>query len=592
MDAVSTTDRRDDARYRALLALRRSARRSGAQRLAAAAVRAGITHAFVVGGNPVDPIIGACGKAGIRLIGAHHQGSACLMSLAFNYVSGAPRSIVIVSPGPAASNCMTAVLFAHDNNWPLLVIAGRYPSSATRPGAFQDFDAGAFSEPLLRARAAVSQPEHLEPAFERMLAACHATKPGAVWIDVTREAVNGVPVAEAAKASGQHAEVHTWTAPAPPAWSDERLAGDVDAIADQLVRAQRPVLLFGHDLRWSEPWPQLRRLVDTMRMPFAATPLARGYLPQTHPLDVTMRRAAALANADLVLLVGARIDWTIRHGAEFPPGVPLIRIGRSAVGDSGVGIPGDEATVLSALIDAIDARRSSGQDWQRDEHWLEGLRSATDWGMNVNPPARDGPGAHASAANHPGGGGSPVMATDDWLAELADALPDDAITVLDGNVTMTRAQRRLAALSPVSRLTPGRNGTMGVGVSFAIGAQLARSDRPVVLITGDFAFALSAVELETAVRHRVPIVVVVANNRGAGGAMRQRSCLGDDYAEPVLKFGAGIRHDLLAESMGARGMHVTVAGGLASAVREALAAGQMTCIELPVPDDELQIATI
>lgn len=132
------------------------------------------------------------------------------------------------------------------------------------------------------------------------------------------------------------------------------------------------------------------------------------------------------------------------------------------------------------------------------------------------------------------------MSSFEWLAELRAVLPEDAITVLDGNIVMTAAPRMLLVRRPASRLTPGTNGCMGIGIPFAVGAKLARPEIPVVAIVGDFAFGLSAIELETAVRHHVPVVVVVANNAGAGGATRQRSFFAADHPERVLQFGTAI----------------------------------------------------
>ncbi|MEZ5726709.1 MAG: thiamine pyrophosphate-binding protein [Burkholderiaceae bacterium] len=554
------------------------AQRSGAQRLAAAIANAGITHAFVVGGHPVDSLIGACGHAGIRLIGARHQTGACLMSVAFNYVSGSVRSVVIVSAGPAASNCATGVLFAHDNRWPLIVLAGRLPSTDAQPGAFQDFDAGAFHAPLLRARAVATGPDAVEAAFELVLAASIAEMPGPTWVDLTLPALTGVTRLDA--------RVPTSTRTPDSLRPGVLDLSSLDEAARCLAQARRPVALVGEDLRWAAPWAPLRRLIEMLRMPFAATPLARGYLPEFHPLDVGACRAAALADADLVLMAGARVDWTVRHGVEFPSGAPLIQIGGARSEHRGIGLGGDEAVALSALVAALDTRLTGTERGVRDERWLE--RLCAQRVIASRCAARERPGADRTHADARGFGAS----TDDWMDELAQALPDDAITVLDGSVAMTRAQRRLSARTPVSRLTPGRNGTMGVGVAFAIGAKLACPDRPVVLVSGDFAFGLNAFELETAVRHRVPIVTVVANNRGLNGAQRQRQFLGADFADPVMSFGEGIRHDLLATSFGAHGLRVSCAGELAVAVGEALARDLPTCIDLPVPADEPVLATI
>jgi thiamine pyrophosphate-dependent acetolactate synthase large subunit-like protein len=171
-------------------------------------------------------------------------------------------------------------------------------------------------------------------------------------------------------------------------------------------------------------------------------------------------------------------------------------------------------------------------------------------------------------------------------------LPTDAITVLDGNTILTAAQRMLPVRMPVTRLGPGTNGCMGVGIPFAIGAKLARPQQPVVAIVGDFGFGLSAFELETAVRHRVPAVFVVANNAGAGGATRQRQFFAPHFTERVSRYGAGVRHDLTMKSVGGRACSIDRPGQIAAAIEEAIACGQPTCIDVLTNENTAVTAAI
>ena len=184
------------------------------------------------------------------------------------------------------------------------------------------------------------------------------------------------------------------------------------------------------------------------------------------------------------------------------------------------------------------------------------------------------------------------MSPFEWLAELRVVLPEDAITVLDGNVVMTAAQRMLPVRRPASRLTPGTNGCMGIGIPFAIGAKLARPDLPVVAIVGDFGFGLSVIELETAIRHQVPVVVVVSNNAGPGGATGQRKFFAADHPERVLRFGAAIRHDLTMASFGGRGVRVERPGEIGPALDHAIACGVPVCIDVVSNEDTALSAAI
>ncbi len=169
--------------------------------------------------------------------------------------------------------------------------------------------------------------------------------------------------------------------------------------------------------------------------------------------------------------------------------------------------------------------------------------------------------------------------------ELRDALPKDAITVFDGNLVMAACQRMIPAHFPASRLTPGSSGGLGVGIPYAVAAKIEHPERPVVAICGDFAFGLGAMELETAVRHHVPIVVVVANNDGNSGSLRQRMHLGDGGAESVMMFLPGLRYDRIMEMFGGRAEHVDRPEDIGPALTRAIADGRAACINVAVDPD-------
>jgi thiamine pyrophosphate-dependent acetolactate synthase large subunit-like protein len=173
------------------------------------------------------------------------------------------------------------------------------------------------------------------------------------------------------------------------------------------------------------------------------------------------------------------------------------------------------------------------------------------------------------------------------MEALAAALPDGAVTVLDGNVSMLTAQQVIAVNEPLARLTAGANGTMGVGIPFAIAAKLHDPARPVVAVCGDSAFGFSAMELETAVRHGVGIVVVVMNNQGLSGGLVQAAHYPPDH-ERVAMLGAGVRNERVMEAFGGVAARAETAGDLGEAVHRALASGRPACIDCIVdPMSEL-----
>jgi 2-hydroxyacyl-CoA lyase 1 len=542
---------------------------AGHDLVARSLARCGVTHVYGVPGRPIDATLAACLRAGIRVIGARHQQGAALMSIAHNYVAGGLRSAVIVSAGPAVANTATGVLVAHDNRWPLLVIGGRRGTDTGGAGAFQGFDGAGFLAPITKSATMAADTEGLA---DRLVEACVATMngaPGPVYVDVAEEALSGrtrrLPASMLASAP---------IAPGSPAGEADRVA--IREAAHALAASRRPVLLIGKGLRWSADWGWLRHLVERHVVPFAAAPMARGFLPDDHPMCVNDVRGQALAESDLVMMVGARFNWTFHYGIEIAPTARIIRIdvdpdeARDVLG-RGIGLRGDAAATARRLLDALDAPTATPRRAPRDVDWLARLQA-------MQRAVDDATRAQAATRAEP-------MSPYQWLGEVRDTLPASAITVLDGNVVMAAAQRMLPVRAPLGRITAASNGCMGTGIPFAIGAKLACPERPVVAICGDFGFGLSGIELETAVRHKVPITAIVANNGGPGGSTRQSEFFAADSDHPVARYTGGIRHDLIARALGARGVRVHRPGELGCALRPALAAASTTCIDVETNED-------
>lgn len=563
-------------RARLLQLLRSKARTIGHDIVAQTLRGLGITHVFGVGGAPVNDTLGACARAGLRVIGSRSQQGAVLMSLAHNYVSGGLRSVVIVSSGPAVMNCATGILVGHDNRWPLLVLGGR--RGLSRPGEFQALDGAQFFVPITKWSAFVDSADKLAESMSLAAGAAMSGMPGPAYLDVADDALDGF----AQYSAPTLGSLRTESVLSRGASASRVNPANLRAAATMLLQARRPAILVGKGARWSEPSELLRQLTDHWTIPFATSPMGRGLLPDNHPLCFSAVRGRMLAESDLVLVVGARLDWTFRFGSEISPQARVIRIDIDAteaagVLNRGVGLEGDAAIVLRQLIAGLDAVDKS-RHVVRDLGWLDALGAAR--------------AVLQSEVIPPGERGLQPMSPYEWLTELGAGMPDEAITVLDGNVVMTAAQRVLSVRYPATRLGPGTNGCMGVGIPFAIGAKLARPDLPVIAIVGDFAFGLSAIELETAVRHCVPVVIIVANNAGAGGATRQRKSFPADHPERVLRYGDDVRHDLAMASFGGLSRRVNGPGQIVAALSDAIASNAPMCIDVVTNEDTAVSAAI
>jgi 2-hydroxyacyl-CoA lyase 1 len=537
-----------------------AAARSGHALIAARLTALGVTHVYGIGGTPVHETCAACARAGIRLVGVHHQQAAAMMAAAHNYVAGRLVAAVILSAGPAITNAVTGVLVAHDNGWPLIVLGGRRPLGMRGMGTFQDLDAVPILQSITKFAGLVASTAEIVPALDHAYAVATSGRPGPVYLDLPEEALAGAADPDVA-------------APAPV-----RVGARADPVAiAQAARllggARRPAVLVGEALRWSAPFDELAALVGRLDAPFATSPIAQGFIPDDHPLCAHAIRAPMLAGADVVLTAGARLDWMFRFGAEIARDAKRIHLDVD-----GLGMPANDTTTLVfggdpklTLADLLAAIDDAGPRAPRDEAWHTDLaRRRVEQERAGDAIVRQGP--------MPMGEARLALALRRWM-------PRDAIVAIDGNRILAAAQRHLPSFLPVSRFTPGHNGCMGTGVPFAIGAKLAHPDRPVVVLTGDLAFGLAAMEMETALRLRVPIVVVVANNNGNGGGLSERKTYPPDAPDRYTLFRPGIRYDELVRALGGFGAHVEHADDLAPALDRAVASGIAACIDVRLAGD-------
>jgi 2-hydroxyacyl-CoA lyase 1 len=513
--------------------------------------RLGITRVYGIAGVPVYETFAACVNHGIRPIATRHQQGAGLMSAAQNYLEGRVTSVALVSSGPAVTNLATALLVARDNSWPLVALGAPRPSKLS--GGFQELDAVPIFRSITKFASTLTNASEIGPGLHHACAVAAEGRPGPVYLELPEDILQ-----QKCAAPGE--------SPRPRGEPRPIDGGAVLRAADLLTHAKRPAVLINESIRWSEPYAELAQLIDCLDAPFAASPMGRGYLPDDHPRCYDNVRSFLLSSADAVVLVGAKLDWVFRFGAEIARGARLVQI---AIHESevetnvtpDVSLAGDVKQVLRHLLEKIDRTRLAP-----DLAWREVLdrkreQAATRW---------------ESAARR-AVGISPLR----LMVEVRDVLPRDAICVVDGNVTLAAAQHLLPGYLPASRLTPGHNGCMGVGIPFGIAAKLSNPGRMVVVISGDFAFGLNAMEMETAVRLRVPVIVVVANNDGNGGAVLQRAYY-PGRADPITMFTPGIHYDQMMAAFGGHGEYVDGAEGIKPALRRAVESGMPACINVRI----------
>jgi 2-hydroxyacyl-CoA lyase 1 len=532
---------------------------SGHDLLAATLREIGVTHVYGVSGTPIHETLARCSQAGVRPIGVRHQHTGVLAALAQNYLGDGMRGVPIFSAGPAVTNGVSGALFARDNCWPLLALGGRRPLRAAGTGEFQELDGVPLFAPLTKHATVVRSTDQIAGALRAGAREAISGRPGPVYLDLADEALKGTAGYSPSNESAGE----------PVAGPPEEL---IARAAELLHHARRPAVVVGKGARWRDAYVELRALVEMLDAPFVASPMARGLLPDDHPLAFTSVSGAVQAEADVVLMVGARWNWQFRFGSQLARDAQVVMVDIHAPEFAGnvqpmVGLAGDARPILQRLQAHLRKRSRSLEATASQRAWLERLHELR------RQRRHDLERKNAEECN--------LTSYYGLMQEIARFLPADAITILDGHLSLLVAQEVIPCRTPLGRLTVGANGCIGVGIPFAIGAKLTFPERTVVAICGDSAFGFCAMELETAVRHGIRFIVVVVDNQGIWGGHIHRANYPPEH-ERVTMYGGGVRYDRLAEGLGAHGEFVEDLAAVRPALERAATAGRAACVHVRV----------
>jgi len=525
--------------------------------LAEALKRCGIKRVYGVSGTPMNRVFAECAARGIRPISPSSQQAAVLMAAAGNYVTGRLESAVVVSAGPAVANTATGILVARDNGWPVLVLGGRRALHHEGIGYFQELDAVPMLSPITRMAATVRKTTEIVDRVLGAFATAQTGRRGPVYLDLPEDVLEG------------YSTVNPALSPelSPPPEIESKA---IRESARLLAEAKRPLLILGEDIRWSFHLESLRKLVEDFGIPFITSPMGRGYLPDDHPLCANEVRRSIQRQADLAVMAGAWFDWRFRFGTELFSGARVIHadtdtetLGKNV--PANVTVLGEPGEFLARLADALGAA-ANGDGERRYSAWRELL-------VQAREESRKSCEAWLRQQSRP------LLPQQLYLA-LRDVLPADTIVAVEGNISLAAAQQVLRARQPASWLDPGRNGVIGASIPFAMGAKLAYPERTVVALCGDTGFSMSAMNLEAAVRHRIPIVVVIANNDGNTGSVQQKMFFPADYPERFAEFLPKLRYERIVEMFGGHAECITEVAAIRPALERALASDLPACLNV------------
>jgi len=459
---------------------------------------AGIDTLFGVVAGPMIELFAGAQQAGLRVVGCRHEENAAFMASAWGWVKRRP-GVVVVGSGPAMTNTVTPLYAATQSAMPLVVLGGSAYANTLGVGGFQEADQLALARPACKWTGQVDRTERIGEWLHLALARALHGRPGGVYLDFPGHYVARRVAEQAAPIRARAPDV------APPHPDPEA----VERVAGMLASAQRPLVVVGKGAAWSDAGPALERLVGR-GIPYVCSPMGRGTLPDDDPHFVNAARSTALAQADAILVVGARLNWIFGFGRP-PRWRADARIAQidieaeefTSAADVELGIVADAAVAVGAIDEALEGRALASADGR----WLSELREKK---------RRN----EATLA--------PLLASDAvpiqpyrLVREVRDVVPRDANLSVDGETIMGICRAVLPSFRPRSRFNAGTTGCMGTGVPYAIGAALADPDHASVAVVGDYAFGAAALALETAARVGAKVVFVVANNEGIAGHLIQ-----------------------------------------------------------------------
>ncbi len=531
--------------------------------LAARALKdAGVGAIFTLTGGHIMPILDGALDEDIPVIDVRHEQAAVHAADAYSRLNPGRIGCAVLTAGPGVTDGVTGIANAWRANSPILVIGGQGPFSNLRRGSLQEMDHVGMIRPISKWADACYQTDRIPEYIEMAVRTAVSGVPGPAFLEIPMDVLM-------APASLDDTRFPTIRATPPTVHPDP---ADLQATLDVLATAERPVLLGGTGVKWSQGGAALARFAEATRIPVYLNGMGRGMLRADHPQFFNRTRRQAMKECDVFVLVGSPLDFRLRFGAAVPAGARIIQfdmdatlIGQNRSAD--VGVVGNIGAALEQLTDLLEA---SGLSLDFGE-WSDGLRADED-------------AAAAALESQLTSDESPVDPLR-FAAEIRDFIDEDTILIGDGGDIVAQASKVVPVLRENCWMDPGPLGTLGVGMPFALAAQHSFPDRRVLIIYGDGAFGLNGFEYDTAVRFGLPIVGIVGNDAAWGQMLRpQVGIYGADRKVAVDL--APTRYDLVVEALGGHGEYCERPDEIRPALERAFASGKPALVNVMIRKDE------
>ena len=516
---------------------------NGSEILAKALKREGVDELFFLMGGPMLAAESASIKEGIRCIDVRHEQAAAMMAQAYSRLQQRP-GVCMAASGPATINLSTGLANALIDCCPVVALGGASPILGNGKQVFQEIDQMEIMSGCVKYAARVHDahriPEMLNTAMQRAMSG----KPGPVYLDLPGDVLYQMVDEDKVNWALSGRSI---LGSRPPANEDQ-----IETLVQALSKAERPVILSGSGIIWSQAWEELHALVDAAGIPFYTTPQGRGVVPEDHECCFPAARSTAFRDADLIVVLGTRLNYIVAHLAapRFSADATIARIDIDVdeIAESprklDIPIVADAKTALGQLNKAIEGRIDPSQY----ELWRNSL-------AENEASKRSAPGSNSLSDAVPI---HPLRLCE----EVKNFMNRDAVLVVDGQEILNYGRQSMPTYAPGHRLNSGPFGTMGVGLPFGLGAKVAKPDTQVIVVHGDGSFGLNSMELDTAVRHNIPLLVVISLNGGWTAD--------PDKDKPGRDLGY-TRYDQMAEALGCYGEYVEEPGEIQSALVRAQA---------------------
>lgn len=540
---------------------------TGMRVLAMSLHKIGVDKMYGLVGIPVTEVAYIAQEEGIKFVGFRHEQQAGMAAATHGFLTKTPGVLLTVS-SLGFLNGLTSTINATVNCYPMIQISGSSDRDTVdmQQGAYEELDQFAVARPLVKAAYRVNKPEDIPTAVVRAYRAAISGRPGGVYLDMTVASLGGVIDADKANAL-----IDAMIPPVDPVAEVAPNADSVKRAADLIAGARKPVFLLGKGAAYAQVDDKIRNLIESTGIPYYPMSMAKGLLPDNHPLSALSARSTIMKEADVVVLVGARLNWLLSRGhGKWNPDGKFVQLDIDPVEiDCNRHIAAPIVGDLGLSLDALSAALA-GCKLSADPQWVKEIQAITvaknaSFAKRLEP--QTVPMTHWSALSA--------------AKKVIEANPD-VILVNEGANTLDDTRDAIDMSLPRHRIDCATWAIMGMGMGSAIGAAVA-TGKQVVAIEGDSAFGFSGMDFSTICRFNLPVTVCIFNNGGIYNGIGVNLSNDGDPAPTTLDVKA--RYDKLAEAFGAQNYYVTTPAEFATALTEAIASKKPCLIDVQLAAD-------